>query len=68
MKTDFDQFLGTVMAVGPGTRTEKGVHVPMSLKVGDEVMLPDYGGTKVEYDDQTYYIFREPEIVAKYSE
>jgi len=56
------------MAVGPGTRTEKGVHVPMSLKVGDEVMLPDYGGTKVEYDDQTYYIFREPEIVAKYSD
>ncbi|XP_050310421.1 10 kDa heat shock protein, mitochondrial-like [Anthonomus grandis grandis] len=59
---------GTVLAVGPGTRNEKGVLIPMTVKVGDEVMLPDYGGTKVEFEEQTYFLFRESEILAKYNE
>ncbi|ENN72547.1 hypothetical protein HUJ04_001140 [Dendroctonus ponderosae] len=59
---------GTVVAVGPGTRTEKGVPVPMTIKVGDEVMLPDYGGTRVEMDEQTYFLFRESEILARYTD
>lgn len=56
------------MAVGPGTRTDRGVPVPMTIKVGDEVMLPDYGGTRVEVDEQTYFLFRESEILARYTD
>lgn len=57
-----------MIAVGPGTRNEKGMPIPMTVKVGDEVMLPDYGGTKVEIEEQTYFIFRESEILGKYVE
>lgn len=57
---------GTVVAIGPGSRNEKGVHVPLSIKVGDVVLLPEYGGTKVELEDnKEYHLFRESDILAK---
>lgn len=57
---------GTVVAIGPGSRNEKGDHVPLSIKVGDVVLLPEYGGTKVALeDDKEYHLFRESDILAK---
>ncbi|KAF7266135.1 hypothetical protein GWI33_020505 [Rhynchophorus ferrugineus] len=57
----------TVIAVGPGTRTERGEQLPMCVKPGDEVLLPDYSGTKVQLDEsETYFMFRESEILAKF--
>lgn len=57
---------GTVVAVGPGQRNEKGQHVPLSIKVGDMVLLPEYGGTKVELEDnKEFHLFRESDILAK---
>lgn len=57
----------TVIAVGPGLRnTETGNHIPLEIKEGDRVLLPNYGGTKVELEDKKeYMIFRESEILAK---
>jgi chaperonin GroES len=46
---------GTVVAVGPGQRTEEGTTIPMQLKVGERVLLPEYGGTKVVFDDKVRY-------------
>ncbi|VDO62991.1 unnamed protein product [Haemonchus placei] len=43
----------TVIAVGPGARNEKGDLIPMSVKSGDHVLLPEYGGTKVKLSVQT---------------
>ena len=37
----------------------------MSVQVGDTVILPEYGGTKLEVDKQEYALFRESDIVAK---
>ena len=38
----------------------------MSVQVGDTVILPEYGGTKLEFSDkQEYAMFRESDIVAK---
>lgn len=37
----------TVIAVGPGARNKNGDVIPMSIAVGDKVLLPEYGGTKV---------------------
>lgn len=37
----------TVVAVGPGARNKDGDVIPMSIAVGDKVLLPEYGGTKV---------------------
>ena len=41
------------MAVGPGARNaSNGDHIPMSVAVGDKVMLPEYGGSKLELEDK----------------
>lgn len=37
----------TVVAIGPGARNKDGAIIPMSIAVGDKVLLPEYGGTKV---------------------
>ncbi|XP_055696610.1 10 kDa heat shock protein, mitochondrial [Lutzomyia longipalpis] len=57
----------TVVAVGPGARNKKGDHIPMAVKVGDQVLLPEFGGTKVELQDDSkeYHLFRESDILAK---
>ncbi|CAM4749174.1 unnamed protein product [Rotaria magnacalcarata] len=36
----------TVVAVGKGLKQKDGTHVPVSVQVGDKVLLPEYGGTK----------------------
>ncbi|XP_046397663.1 10 kDa heat shock protein, mitochondrial [Ischnura elegans] len=56
---------GTVVAVGPGTRNEMGNHIPLAVKVGDTVLLPEYGGTKVTLEEnKEYHLFRESDILA----
>ena len=37
--------------------------VPTSVKVGDKVLLPEYGGDKLELDKIEYHLFREQEIL-----
>jgi len=44
---------GKVIAVGPGTRTGEGKLIPVSLKEGDTVLLPEYGGTEFKLEDKT---------------
>lgn len=40
--------------------------MPLAVQPGDQVLLPEYGGTKVELDDQKeYHLFREGDILAK---
>ena len=57
---------GTVVAVGPGSRNNDGKLVPVSVQVGDQVLLPEYGGTKVELaENKEYHLFRESDILAK---
>ncbi|CAF1438628.1 unnamed protein product [Adineta steineri] len=56
----------TVIAVGKGLKYKDGEHVPVSVQAGDKVLLPEYGGTKVEIDDKEYFIFKEADILAKW--
>ncbi|CAG0881035.1 unnamed protein product [Darwinula stevensoni] len=58
---------GTVVAVGPGARSEKGEVIPLSVHVGDQVLLPEYGGTKVNLDDKDYFLFRDTDLLGKFS-
>lgn len=45
---------------------QAGQNVPIGVKVGDQVLLPEFGGTKVELEDQKeYHLFREADILAK---
>lgn len=45
---------------------QDGTHVAVSVQPGDKVLLPEYGGTKVEVDDKEYFIFKEADILAKW--
>jgi chaperonin GroES len=54
------------MAVGPGERDVTGTMHATSLKVGDKVLLPEYGGTKVKMGDEEVFLFRESDILGKF--
>jgi chaperonin GroES len=56
---------GTVVATGPGARNQEGKNIPLSVAVGDAVLLPEYGGTKVELEAKEYFLYRENDILAK---
>jgi len=56
----------TVVAVGPGARTESGDVIAPSVSVGDKVLLPEYGGTKLTLDDQDFHLFRDSDILGKF--
>ncbi|KAK2722388.1 hypothetical protein QYM36_002804 [Artemia franciscana] len=55
----------TVVAVGPGARNNQGQHIPVTVKVGDKVLLPESGGTKVEIEDKEYLFFKENDLLAR---
>lgn len=59
---------GTVVAVGPGGRGENGATIPVAVKEGDKVLLPEYGGQKVEIDSKEFYLFRDSDILAKWTD
>nr|UJQ69879.1 mitochondrial 10 kDa heat shock protein [Diamesa zernyi] len=58
---------GTVLAAGPGARAEDGKVLPISLKVGDRVLLPEYGGSKIVIEDKEYFLYRESEVLGKWN-
>lgn len=54
---------GEVLAVGPG-KYDDGTLVPMSVKVGDKVILKKYGPDKVKIDGTEYLVAEEGDIIA----
>jgi len=63
---------GKVIAVGPGQMDVTGTLHPTTLAPGDSVLLPEYGGTKVDLDnnasaekDGEMFLFRESDILGK---
>ena len=55
---------GKVVAVGEGRILENGQKVPLTVKVGDEVIFGKYAGTEIEIDDEKYLVMREEDIYA----
>ncbi|KAI0636364.1 hsp10-like protein [Trametes polyzona] len=58
----------TVIATGPGAPDRNGTVRPVSVKAGDRVLLPGYGGSPIKVGDEEYYLFRDSEILAKIQE
>ena len=55
---------GVVISCGPGRYNENGVLRPCTVKEGDTVLLPEYGGTKIVLaEDKEYYVYRDDDIV-----
>ena len=55
---------GEVLAVGNGLYTQTGDMIPMSVKVGDNVMYKkDMVGDPITLDDEKYLLFRESDLL-----
>jgi chaperonin GroES len=52
-----------VVALGTGGLKEDGTTRPFNVKVGDKVIVSKYGGTEVKFDDKTYTLIREDDIL-----
>jgi chaperonin GroES len=56
---------GRVLAVGPGSRNDKGEIVPMEVAKGDEIIYSKYGGTEIKLGADDVLILRESDVLAK---
>ena len=54
---------GRVIAIGKGKRTAEGKFIPISLNVGDLVMLGEYGGNEIKLNGKDYLLIREEEVL-----
>jgi chaperonin GroES len=56
---------GTVLAVGPGRRSEQsGEIIPLDVNVGDTVEYSKYGGTEITIDGEDLLILSGRDILA----
>jgi chaperonin GroES len=53
-----------VVAAGPGRLLKNGTVSPLTVKIGDKVLLSKWGGTEIEYEGNEYLILRESEVLA----
>lgn len=56
---------GEVVSVGDGNFTLTGDKIPTQLKVGDRVVLPTQGFTKLPFNGEEYYVGPENQVLAK---
>jgi chaperonin GroES len=53
-----------IVALGTGGKDSDGKIIPFNVKVGDKIIASKYGGSEIKYDDETYTILREDDILA----
>lgn len=54
---------GRVVAVGAGRLDDNGKHVPLSVKIGDRVLIGKYAGTEIKIEDVEHVIVKEEEVL-----
>lgn len=54
---------GTVVAVGPGKKSDDGSVTPMDVKKGDRVLYGKWSGTEVKAGNETLMIMNESDIM-----
>ena len=57
--------LGEVVAVGKGYYSATGTFIPTMLSVGDTVVLPTMGFSKLEFEGEEYWIGPENQVLGK---
>jgi len=56
---------GEIVAVGAGALNKEGHAIPPVVKIGDRVLLAEYGGTEIDIDHETdLVLMREEDILA----
>ena len=54
---------GTVLAVGPGKRSDSGDLIPMDVSEGDRVIYSKYGGTEIKLDGEELLILSARDVL-----
>lgn len=56
--------LGTVVAVGPGMRSqEDGKYITPCVKIGDRVFLREFTGYVVNWEGEQVFVYQENELI-----
>jgi chaperonin GroES len=56
--------MGEVLAVGPGIYSVTGTWIDTSIKVGEIVVFPAFGGTKMTVEGEEYVVMKEQDLLA----
>lgn len=62
-KSEEKSQIAEVLEIGPGT-TEEGKKIEICVKKGDKVIISQYAGTTVKYEDEEYIIVKYSDILA----
>jgi len=54
---------GEIVAVGSGSRDEKGTLVPLDVKKGDRILFGKWSGTEITLDGEDLLIMKESDIM-----
>lgn len=54
---------GEVVAVGPGEWDDKGERIPLSVRVGDQILFGKWSGTEVKIDNEDFLIMKESDVM-----
>lgn len=57
---------GRVLAVGEGTYTKTGVHLPVNVKVGEMIVFVNYGAAELRKDGVLTVVVREDNCLGTY--
>eukprot|EP01017_Pseudomicrothorax_dubius_P001758 TRINITY_DN0_c6394_g1_i1.p1 TRINITY_DN0_c6394_g1~~TRINITY_DN0_c6394_g1_i1.p1 ORF type:complete len:101 (-),score=30.43 TRINITY_DN0_c6394_g1_i1:44-346(-) len=64
LKTEEDKAnYAEVVEVGPGNYDSTGKIIPVVVKKGDVVLLPEYGSTKVKLAEGEFHLYRDSDIL-----
>ena len=59
--------MGEVVAASDTYNWHTGAYYPSHLKAGDKVLIPKLGSMKITLEGEDYYITKETEVLAKFS-
>ena len=60
-----DNKIAVVVSTGDGVYTHSGAKIPMTVKIGDKVLLPtgDMSVQKIKLEDKDYFLCREMDLL-----
>lgn len=53
-----------IVAIGTGKKDQKGHVIPISVKIGDIILMEKYSGQEITLDDKDYVIVKNDDIIA----
>merc|ERR1711953_892708 len=60
--------IAKVLTVGEGIRKEDGSLHPLSVNVGEKVLLPEFGGQKIKLGNEEFDLYRDAEFLGKFED